>query len=74
MLLILVTALADSTGLLPVLGAAGSTAMVALALAAALAPERARGACRLGLVHGHAPAGTLAWFARRETRALQAPC
>lgn len=69
--LILSTALAEGAGLFLVLGGAGSTAMVALALAATLVREAAREAYRRGLLHGHAPAGTLAWFARREVRALQ---
>lgn len=65
-------ALAEGTGLFLVLGGAGSAAMVALALAATLVREAAREAYRRGLVRDHAPAGTLAWFARRETRVLHA--
>lgn len=65
-------ALAEGTGLFLVLGGAGQAAMVALALAATLVREAAREAYRRGLVRDHAPAGTLAWFARRETRVLHA--
>jgi len=70
--LILTTALAEGTGAFLVLGGAGSTATVALALAATLAREAAREAYRRGLVDAPAPAGTLAWFSRPETRVLQA--
>ena len=70
--LLLATALAEGTGAFLLLGGADSTAMVALALLATLAREAAREAYRRALVASDAPAGTLQWFARRETRVLQA--
>lgn len=69
--LILSTALAEGTGALLVLGGAGSRTMVALALLATVAREMAREAYRRGLIEADAPAGTLAWFERRETRVLR---
>lgn len=70
--LILATALAEGFGAFLVLGGAGSMAMVVLALLATLAREVAREAYRRGLFEVQAPEGTLAWFARRETKALHA--
>jgi phenylacetyl-CoA:acceptor oxidoreductase 26-kDa subunit len=69
--LILLTGLAEGSGAFLVL-AQPSTAMILLALAAALAREAAREAYRRGLVAAKAPEGTLAWFARPEVRVLQA--
>lgn len=68
--LILLTGLAEGSGAFLVLGEP-TTAMIGLALAAAVVREVAREAYRRGLVEAKAPEGTLAWFARPEVRVLQ---
>ncbi|MGE5505540.1 MAG: phenylacetyl-CoA:acceptor oxidoreductase [Actinomycetota bacterium] len=69
--LILVTGLAEGTGVFLVL-ADPNPAMVALALAAAVVREAAREGYRKGLIRDRAPKGTLDWFVRPEVRVLQA--
>ncbi|MCC7100296.1 MAG: dimethyl sulfoxide reductase anchor subunit [Rubrivivax sp.] len=69
--LIVATALAEGSGLLLLLGAAGSRTMVAVALVAAIARELARTHYKSGLVQAGAPEGTLAWFGHPATRVLQ---
>jgi phenylacetyl-CoA:acceptor oxidoreductase 26-kDa subunit len=68
--LIITTGLAEGAGAWLVL-AGPALPMVASALLFALAREVAREAYRRGLVAAGAPAGTLAWFTRPETRVLQ---
>ncbi len=69
--LILLTGLAEGSGAFLVL-AEPSTAMIAVALTAAVVREAAREAYRRGMIEAKAPAGTLAWFTRPEVRLLQA--
>jgi phenylacetyl-CoA:acceptor oxidoreductase subunit 2 len=69
--LILATGIAEGAGLF--LAIAGApVAMIAAALCAAVLREIVRGLHRRGLVRTKAPAGTLAWFASREEKALTA--
>jgi len=69
--LMLTCGLAEGCAALLLLGGAGSPALTALALAAAVARELAREAYRSGLVASAAPAPTLAWFTHPATRVLQ---
>ncbi|HNT39778.1 MAG TPA: hypothetical protein PKO45_11750 [Rubrivivax sp.] len=69
--LIIATALAEGSGLVLLLGAAGVRSMVALALLAAIAREALREHYRRGLVQAGAPEGTLAWFTHPATHVLQ---
>ena len=69
--LILLTGLAEGSGAMLVLGEA-TRFVIALTLGAAITRELVRKAYRRGLIAVAAPEGTLDWFRRPETRALQA--
>jgi phenylacetyl-CoA:acceptor oxidoreductase subunit 2 len=69
--MILATGLAEGAGLYLLVGQA-SSAMIAVALFAALLREAAREAYRRGVIRAKAPAGTLAWFSLREEKLLTA--
>lgn len=67
--LIVATGLAEGAGLYLVIGQATS-AMIAVALLAAILREIAREAYRRGVIRTKAPAGTLAWFSLGEEKLL----